>query len=581
MQVIIPLLVTVFLTAAQTNPAPASAAEADKTGIHLEGTVLNSITGEPVPRADVRLQRNANANGPGPSSYNQTGDANGKFVFDNVAAGIYGLIAEKSGFIIGGPGNLLSINKGQSFEKLDIKLLPQGVIVGRVIDENGEPLAMGSQVFWFQYGYVQGKKQLIRRLEGSFAASDSQTLTNDLGEYRFANLRPGKYFVVAIAPLPNVRSGDLSGTSGPQERNVDTYYPSATDPAVAVPVEVTAGAESRGIDIHVKRAAVYSIRGKVVGGAGSTKLMSLTRTDGIPGTPGVTQVRPDGSFEFPYVSPGSYVLNPRASIPSGPLPFSGSLDIKVTNRNLDDLMLQLVPTASGEINGTVRVEGGDLQAILKPQPTPSLPPGASTTARSGIYVAFREPGENCPSGGRIWPVSVDGTFQIQQIAPSKYSWCVTNLPSGTYIKSARFNDQDVTREFIDTTNSGGGTIEIVVSRKSADLAGSVADDKGVLKAGVRVTLWMKTADPSNSNGGVYQTTTDQNGSFRLSGLAPGNYYAAAWEEILPPGLEMYPEFLSRFNGDTTAVTLEEGGHASRNAKFISAERIDAEIAKLP
>jgi hypothetical protein len=80
---------------------------------------------------------------------------------------------------------------------------------------------------------------------------------------------------------------------------------------------------------------------------------------------------------------------------------------------------------------------------------------------------------------------------------------------------------------------------------------------------------------------VYQTTTDQNGRFHLSGLAPGNYYAAAWEEILPRGLEMYPEFLSRFNAEATAVTLEEGGHVIQNAKFIRAERIVAEIAKLP
>jgi protocatechuate 3,4-dioxygenase beta subunit len=490
-------------------------------------------------------------------------------------------VAEKSGFITGGLGNLLNINKGQSFTKLDIKLLPQGVIVGRVIDENGEPIANGTQVFWYQYGYVQGKKQLLRRLEGFFAASDSQTVTNDQGEYRFANLRPGKYFVAAMVPLANVRSGDLSGTSVPQERNVDTFYPSVTDPAVAVPVEITAGVESRGIDIHVRRATVYSISGKVVGGAGSTKLLSIARTDGIPGNPGVTQVRLDGSFEFPYVSPGSYVLNPRGAIPNGALPFNGSLDVRVTNRNIEDLTLHLVPTVAGEINGTVRVEGADLQAILKPLATPALSPVASTTARSVIYVALREPGENCPSGGRVWPVTVDGTFQIQQIAPSKYSWCVTNLPSGTYIKSARFNDQDVTREFIDTTNSGGGTLEIVLSAKAADLNGSVSDNKGAPKAGVRVTLWLKTADPSNSNGGVYQTSTDQNGSFRLSSLAPGKYNVAAWEENLPQGLEIYPEFLSRFNGDATDVTLEEGGHASQNAKFISAERIVAEIAKLP
>ena len=96
-----------------------------------------------------------------------------------------------------------------------------------------------------------------------------------------------------------------------------------------------------------------------------------------------------------------------------------------------------------------------------------------------------------------------------------------------------------------------------------------------------MTLWLKTEDPLNSNEGIYETVADQNGSFRLSGLAPGNYFAAAWEEILPPGLGTDLEFLSRFNSDATPVTLEEGGQASQNAKLIPAQRIAGEIGKLP
>jgi hypothetical protein len=214
---------------------------------------------------------------------------------------------------------------------------------------------------------------------------------------------------------------------------------------------------------------------------------------------------------------------------------------------------------------------------LKPQETPRLSSVVSTTASDRIFVALREANDNCESaGGIVHPINDDGTFKIQPVAAKKYSWCVKNLPPGTYVKSARFNDQDVTRKVIDTTNSGGGTLNIVVSTKAADLTGSVADNKGRAKSGVRVTLW-----PFESKDGVYETATDQNGSFRLSGIAPGNYYVAAWEEILPPGLEKYPEFLSRFNGDAAAVTIEEGGHASQNPKFIRVERIVAEIAKLP
>ncbi len=455
-----------------------------------------------------------------------------------------------------------------------VQLAPRGVLAGRVTDPDGKPMAQ-APVVWFQYAYVQGKKELLR-------LGSSQVVTNDQGEYRFANLPSGKYFIAAMISLPNVRSGGLSGTGVTQERNVITFFPNVIDPAIAIPVEVTGGVERADIDIHVRRAAVYSVRGKATADSRSAPQvrLELSRTDGVPGPPALTTVRPDGSFEFPYVLPGSYVLRPATNtatlITSNGPPISGNLDVRITDRNLDDLTLQLVPTSGGGINGTVRVEGSDLQAILKLKGTPQL------RARDQIFVALREVEQNCDlAGGTAHPVNDNGAFKIEAVAAKKYSWCVKNLPPGTYVKSARFNDQDVTRKVIDTTNSGGGSLEIVISMKGADFEGAVSDDKGELKAGVMVTLWLKTEDSSNSNGGVYETATDQNGRFRLSGLAPGNYYAAALEKNLPTVLKIYPEFLWRFNGDATTITLEEGGHVSQNAKFISAKRIDAEIDKLP
>src|SRR5262245_55260550 len=76
---------------------------------------------------------------------------------------------------------------------------PQGLIAGRISDPDGKPMAQ-IPVVWFQYSYSQGKKRL-RRL------GSSQVFTNDQGEYRFANLPTGKYYIGAMVSLPNVRSG--------------------------------------------------------------------------------------------------------------------------------------------------------------------------------------------------------------------------------------------------------------------------------------------------------------------------------------------------------------------------------------
>jgi hypothetical protein len=259
-------------------------------------------------------------------------------------------------------------------------------------------------------------------------------------------------------------------------------------------------------------------------------------------------------------------------------PLSGRLEVNITDSNLENLLLQLVPGA--DINGRVRVEDGDLQDIL-PQGSRGLPTAAAIAAGARIAVALSETEGFALSPNRLWPVQDDGTFQIQGARASTYSWDVAGLPEGTYVRSVRFGGEDVTRKAIDTTNGVGGTLEVVLSTKAAELSGWVTNDAGEPMAGVMVTLWPKTADPSNPIRGVKGATTDQNGTFRLSGLAPGDYYVAAWEEIDEPRLVSHPQFLARFNGEASAITLAESEHASANATLISSERILAAVARLP
>ena len=71
-----------------------------------------------------------------------------------------------------------------------------GTIVGRILDENFEPVT-GIQVQSLMYTYQNGTRTLV---------SERQVQTNDLGEYRLYWLTPGDHFVSAI---PNSRRGGL------------------------------------------------------------------------------------------------------------------------------------------------------------------------------------------------------------------------------------------------------------------------------------------------------------------------------------------------------------------------------------
>ena len=73
--------------------------------------------------------------------------------------------------------------------------------------------------------------------------------------------------------------------------------------------------------------------------------------------------------------------------------------------------------------------------------------------------------------------------------------------------------------------------------------------------------------------------TDPSGGFQFKGLAPGDYYVAAWED-LDLGLVQSVDFLSHFTSEATAVTLSESSHESRDVKLVPADKIASEVAKL-
>jgi len=263
---------------------------------------------------------------------------------------------------------------------------------------------------------------------------------------------------------------------------------------------------------------------------------------------------------------------------SGPANLTGRLEVTVGDANIDGLVFTLGP--GPEITGTVKLEDGDITTLLKPaQNTPGAPSAANAVVPFGRFMITLGESEGTSLSTPNTQVKDDGTFKFNAVGTSKYLLNAVSLPQGTYLKSARFGGQDVTHSPIDTTSGTGGTLDLVLSSKAAEVAGSVQNDKGEAQAGVIVTLWPKTPDASPS-GGARQANTDQSGGFQFKSLAPGEYYVAAWEE-LEPGLGQSADFLSHFTSEASAVKLAEGGHETRDLKLVPSDKIAVEIAKLP
>jgi protocatechuate 3,4-dioxygenase beta subunit len=95
-------------------------------------------------------------------------------------------------------------------------MTPQGVIIGRVIDQDGDPIA-NAQIAVARYGYDGGRRTLIPAGAGlapgaaaganadpAAQAAAAQALlggggqtTDDQGSFRIVTLAPGRYYVSA------------------------------------------------------------------------------------------------------------------------------------------------------------------------------------------------------------------------------------------------------------------------------------------------------------------------------------------------------------------------------------------------
>jgi len=190
-------------------------------------------------------------------------DRDGRFVVPGLPAGRYRVIVEGDGYV-----RAVSVATFESAagRTTAIALTPTGVIAGRVVDAQGNPVSRA---------FVRAVSEKVTY----------QGQTNDLGEYRIFDLPPGRYVVNAapylapriegtmlIRPTPPspyapgegqamlflarmLQAGDyIDPIALTREVYVPVYYPGTTEAAAATALELRAGATISGIDMTVVRA---------------------------------------------------------------------------------------------------------------------------------------------------------------------------------------------------------------------------------------------------------------------------------------------------------------------------------------
>jgi len=320
----------------------------------ISGMVVKLAGGEPLRKAKVQLQSLDDRT----HSVSVVTDAGGRFVLKGIEPGRYNMFVSRSGFVSQeygqrkpeDPGAILALRPSQEMNDLVFRLIPSAVISGRILDEDGEPLA-SVMVSASREVYAGGKRAL---------ATLNQVSTNDLGEYRLFGLAPGRYIVSAIY-LQGGRFGgngtDSEGADSEEHGYAKMYYPGTPDRSKAMSIAIKSGEEISSMEIFMHQVLVYHVRGHV--------LNLVTRKPGTEVNVFLTPKRTgrewefsnhqafvqkkDGSFDISEVLPGSYVLV-GAWFDEGKA-YSTRLSLEVGNGNVDGLSLTIGPGVN--VNGRI------------------------------------------------------------------------------------------------------------------------------------------------------------------------------------------------------------------------------------
>jgi len=279
-------------------PRPAVSApqsESQQRLCAIKGTVTNAVTGQGLQKAFVRL---LGKGGPYPT----VTDSGGRFVVENIPPGAYTLVAERQGFIQSLFGEAqgvrleLQLTPGQILSDITIKLTPQSVVSGRVVDEDGD-IWTHSTVNLFQSSFAHGRRQLQGFIGGE---------VNDQGEFRFGQLPPGRYYLSADPDASWESRNRPPGKEGVASRLL-TWYPSSADTENAIAITVDPGDQVSGLEIRLRRGGMHVIRGNLVGSENIPEDRGqfrryISAVGSAPGANARTGVmRSDGTFEIPNV----------------------------------------------------------------------------------------------------------------------------------------------------------------------------------------------------------------------------------------------------------------------------------------
>ncbi len=447
------------------------------------GTVVNSVTGEPVRRALVRI------NGVGEQRSGFTG-SDGRFEIDGVAAGQLVVTAQKPGFFTD-PSMSRRLSFGPATGDLLVKLTPTASIEGRIVDGDGEPIE-DVPVQILVAAIVNGRKQWQPRGGAS---------TDENGAYRADDLEPGTYLVHTSAhPLFGAYLNIANEKREPQVYAPE-FYPGASGISSAQPIQLEAGASARA-DLTLSAVPAATVSGTISGMRNGVSI-SCEDSDG-------QQVSLPLRFDF---KSGKFAMQ----IPAG----SWRMQFIARDEQGRTYYAELpVSVSAADVNG--------LDVVL--QPLPSIPVDIlNETDQQGTGAAqvHLQLVTNTQQFGNILVAQPDasgGSLAFHDVMPGTYTVSAQANGAGC-VDSIQAGSTDLTREELTVLpGSQPEPIEVTLLEDCASLSGSVSGADAPVNG-------MAILVPESSALAPMLMPVQPGGKFQFQNVRPASYRVYAFSDV--------------------------------------------------
>jgi hypothetical protein len=496
----------ILLSASAVGFAYAAVAqEAQKQKAQISGRVF-SADGKPLAKVTI------SAFGRGSTSGDAKTDQGGYYTIE-VEPGTYQIRAERKGYFTvwykleDSTSNEipLTVEAGQQLTNINFRLSKGGVITGRILDEEGDPLI--------------GESVTITSKDKERPFGSSRGDTDDRGIYRVYGLPSGNYCVSARPNTVEIVRREGMQMRMPQPGQ-PTYYPGVTSLDEATEVAVTEGAETTGIDFRLKTGP--TARGKIVGKITRkdtrqpvTGAMVHAFSSDHPEMPASATSDSEGQYELKGLSPGKYTVQAVHTFMQSPDEELAPPWIQEVTVDKGPVELNFEFERGGQVSGQVVLEGNRL-----PKDVGNLYLRLQPVGGARFFGGMRSPKPNREGRFTMNP-SPSGTYRLEVTSPNGLY----------YLKSVILDNTDVRESGIPVESGETREVLVVLSDAGATVKGQVIGQKGPMPGALVMLGSLELLAASSEDFAFpYESRTDQRGKFEFQSIRPGRYFIFAFPQ---------------------------------------------------